>query len=37
MENILDSSESYLRIFTENFKIDKTLPKWLIIQTGEKI
>ena len=36
MENILDSSETYLRIFTENFKIDKTLPKWLIIQTGEK-
>lgn len=36
MENILDRSESYLRIFTEKFRIDKTLPKWLIIQTGEK-
>lgn len=36
MENILDRSESYLRIFTENFRVDKTLPKWLIIQTGEK-
>lgn len=36
MENILDRSESYLRIFTEKFRVDKTLPKWLLIQTGEK-
>lgn len=36
MENILDRSESYLSIFTKPFKIDKTLPKWLIIETGEK-
>lgn len=36
MENILDRSETYLRIFTEKFRVDKTLPKWLIIQTGEK-
>lgn len=26
--NILDRSESYLRIFTENFLIDRNLPKW---------
>jgi len=26
--NILDRSESYLRIFTENFQIDRNLPKW---------
>lgn len=36
MENILDRSETYLRIFTEKFRVDKTLPKWLLIQTGEK-
>ncbi len=26
MENILDRSETYIRIFTENFRVDKTLP-----------
>lgn len=36
MESILDRSENYLRIFTEKFRVDKTLPKWLIIQSGEK-
>lgn len=36
MENILDRSESYLSIFTKPIKIDKTLPKWVIIETKSK-
>ena len=28
---ILDRSESYLKIFTDNFQIDRNLPKWCII------
>ncbi len=29
--DILDRSESYLKIFTDNFQIDRNLPKWCII------
>lgn len=34
--NILDRSESYLRIFTENFQIDRNLPKWSKITEENK-
>jgi hypothetical protein len=34
--NILDRSESYLRIFTENFLIDRNLPKWSKITEDNK-
>lgn len=34
--NILDHSESYLRIFTENFLIDRNLPKWSKITEDNK-
>lgn len=33
---ILDHSESYLRIFTESFQIDKNLPKWSKITEDNK-
>lgn len=34
--NILDRSESYLRIFTESFQIDRNLPKWSRITEENK-
>ena len=36
MESVLDRSNSYLRIFNSPVKIDKTLPKWAIIEPVKK-
>lgn len=36
MESVLDISNSYLRIFNSPVKIDKTLPKWAIIEPVKK-
>lgn len=35
-ESVLDRSGNYLRIFNSQVKIDKSLPKWLIINNEDK-